>query len=205
MSEQTPITDQNEYQDCWQAVRHNNENGLYRLYHAEYDRFYRFGILSAKDPVLVKSAINSTFVNLWAKRQTLPDVENVRGYLFIWFKRQLFQDIRQQATSNNRISSTEPSATLLTESSYEDALVSHELDELRRALIRKAMSCLTERQRSFIRLRFFEELSFEEIAEHSNTSIRTVYNTIHTAINRLRQELGDTPLLVAWLAMMQNW
>jgi RNA polymerase sigma-70 factor (ECF subfamily) len=203
MSEQTPITNQNEYQNCWQAVRNNEENGLYRLYHAEYDRFYRYGMLSAKDPVLVKSAINTTFVNLWAKRHSLPEVENIRGYLFIWYKRQLFHELRQSAAAQKGLAH-DPENALLTESSYEDALVNHELDEMRKAHIRKAMSSLTERQRTFIQLRFFEELSFEEIAEQTNTSVRTVYNTLHTAINRLRVELGDAPLLLAWLALTQH-
>ncbi len=188
------------YLQHWQAFRLHNEQSLYWLYHAEYDRFYRYGLLSAQDPHLVKSAINAVFIDLWTRRQSLPDVENVRGYLFICFKRRLFHALR--AEKDNAVSLPENWPQHLAESSYEDALIGHELDARRKEQIRRALDTLTERQRSCIRMRFFEELSYEEIAEQTNTTVRTVYNTIHNAINRLRQELGDLPLLLAWLLML---
>lgn len=190
-------TDPNQH--YWQELRQDKENGLYQLYQAAYDGFYRYGMLSVSDPHLVKSAINSTFTDLWIKRQQLPEVDQVKAYLFICFKRQLFQLIRKESADLDR-KDTLPQV-LLTEASFEEALVGHELDALRKARIRKALAVLSARQRQFIQQRFFEDLSYEEIAELSTTSVRTVYNTIHSAINRLRQELGDTEwilLLLAW-------
>ncbi|WP_290707933.1 sigma-70 family RNA polymerase sigma factor [Flavihumibacter sp. CACIAM 22H1] len=190
----TPSPD---YQQCWIDFRSDQETGLYTLYNHEYDRLYRYGMLSSQDPHLVKSAINSTFLDLWVRRAQLPEVENVKGYLFICFKRQLFQTLRKEQGRPLQLQDGSP--VLLSEASFEDALIGHELDERRKIRIKKALACLSERQRQFIQQRFFEDMNYEEIAEQSNTSVRTVYNTIHAAINRLRAELGDADLLVILL------
>ncbi|GAO44201.1 RNA polymerase sigma factor [Flavihumibacter petaseus] len=203
MSANTDTQTTASYQQHWQAFRMHNEQSLYWLYHAEYDRFYRFGLLSSPDAHLVKSAINTVFIDLWGRRTTLPEVENVRGYLFICFKRQLFHAIRREKDLTVELPANPP--VILTESSYEDALIGHELDNIRREQIRKALDNLTERQRMFIRMRFFEELEYEDIAEQSNTSVRTVYNTIHNAISRLREELGDVPFVLAWLTILKKF
>ncbi|MCG7856659.1 sigma-70 family RNA polymerase sigma factor [Flavihumibacter sediminis] len=199
MKEDFPGPDSNSFQHHWNAFRQHQEAGLYQLYHLTYDSFYRYGMLSSADPHIVKTAINATFIDIWSKRSNLPEVENVKGYLFICFKRQLFQAIQKETEYYNREAQQPP--TLLTESSFEEAMINHELDTLRKARIRTAMASLSTRQKQFIQQRFFEDLSYEEIAEQSNTSVRTVYNTIHSAINRLRTELGETEillLLVAW-------
>ncbi|WP_420854516.1 RNA polymerase sigma factor [Solitalea lacus] len=48
-----------------------------------------------------------------------------------------------------------------------------------------------------IKLRFFEQLSYEEIAGRTSISIRTIYNTIHAAINLLRQNVLF-PIICYW-------
>lgn len=191
------------YLHHWLRFRtQNDEQSLYWLYHAEFDRLYRFGLLSTQDPSLVKSAINAVFVDCWVRRPQLPEVDNVPGYLFVCFKRQLFHSLR--AETNKAVTLPGDWPQHLAETYYEEAVVGHEPDDHRKALIRKALEALTPRQRDFIRLRFFEELDYEEIAEQSNTSVRTVYNTIHSALNRLRLQLGDIMWLLACLLLKSS-
>lgn len=182
-----------QFQQYWQDMLQGKENGLYQLFQQVYDQFYRFGMLSSQDSQLVKSSISSVFLELWTRRDSLPDVENVQGYLFICFKRELYRSIRKEDIQGQKLYEFNP--ILLTESSYEEALIGHELDAMRKERIKTALNTLSARQRQFIQQRFFEELTYEEIAEQSNTSVRTVYNTIHSAIGRLRSELADWELI----------
>ncbi len=194
---------QQQLKQFWQDMLLGKENGLYQLFQVVYDQFYRFGMLAVPDSQLVKSSISSVFLALWTKRDSLPEVDNVQGYLFICFKRELFRSIQKENSKNPTVGELSPG--LLTESSYEDALIGHELDNLRKTRIKVALNTLSARQRQFIQQRFFEELSYEEIAEQSNTTVRTVYNTIHSAIARLRTELSDWELFLLFLIVVEKF
>ena len=53
-------------------------------------------------------------------------------------------------------------------------------------LLRNAVESLPERQRELVQLRFYEHMSYEEIAMKTSLSVRTVYNKLHEAIKKLR-------------------
>lgn len=193
-----PGTDDHSW--LWTSVRNNDEQALYQLYNEQYDGLYRYGISVCHDTELTKDAINSLFAEIWQKRNTLPELDNVKGYIFIWFKRKLFKQLKGkksgQFINESVLLSQEPE-----EISYEEILIGIENDEIRKEKIRRALDSLTPRQKELIQLRFFEDLSFEEIAEKTNTSIRTIYNTLHAAINRLKTEIRDTSISLLFIAL----
>lgn len=179
----------------WVSIKKNDEQALYQLYYSLYDRLFRHGVRICPDIELVKDSINMLFTEIWEKRTMLPELDNVSGYIFIWYKRKLYKQLRE-----NKATRFEDEATILSleleEKSYEETLISIENNELIKEKIRKALDSLTDRQRELIQLRFYEDMSFEEMATKTNTSIRTIYNTIHSAINRLKLELRNIPISV---------
>jgi RNA polymerase sigma-70 factor (ECF subfamily) len=48
------------------------------------------------------------------------------------------------------------------------------------------MSSLPNRQRELIQLRYYEQLSCEEIALRTGLSLRTIYNKLHEGLKKLR-------------------
>lgn len=56
--------------------------------------------------------------------------------------------------------------------------------------VRVAMSHLPERQQEVIRLRFEEGLSYREIGEVTGDSVSNVGYMLHTAIRKIREQLG---------------
>ncbi len=179
----------------WASIRENDEQALYQLYYSLYDRLFRHGIRICQDTELVKDSINLLFTEVWEKRGNLPELDNVSGYIFIWYKRKLYKQLKENR-ARRFIDEASILSLELEEKSYEETLISIENNELIKEKIRKALDSLTDRQRELIQLRFFEDLSFEEMAAKTNTSIRTIYNTIHAAINRLKIELRGTPISV---------
>lgn len=192
-------TETDEHNRLWNSVKEHNETALYQLYHQMYDSLYRYGLHICIDTDLVKDVINALFVEIWEKWTNLPTLENVKGYIFIWFKRKLYKQLKQQKSRNfahkSILENLDPE-----EKSYEEILIDIENNELIKEKIRKALDSLTSRQRELIILRFFEDMSFEEIAKKTNTSIRTIYNTLHMAINRLKTELGTPAILLLFLS-----
>lgn len=55
-------------------------------------------------------------------------------------------------------------------------------DELLKQRLKQAMENLTFRQKQLIILKFFDGLTYEDIAKQTNQSIKTAYNTIYDAL-----------------------
>jgi len=57
--------------------------------------------------------------------------------------------------------------------------------------IQRAMKTLDRKHRAVVTLRYFDELSYEEIAQVLSIPLGTVKSRLNTAIRALRQELGE--------------
>ena len=72
------------------------------------------------------------------------------------------------------------------EHSYEDYIICFEENEALKKALYESIQLLPGRQKELLMLRFYDNMSYEEIAEKNSLSIRTVYNKIHLALKKLR-------------------
>lgn len=180
----------------WNELQQHNEHGLYKIYHELYDNLYHYGISVVPDKQMVKEAINDVFVELWKKREQLIMPDHIPNYVFICFKRRL-----SKLLGKGQKKSGKHESLLFQElevQSYETVLISQETDVQLRNKMEKVLAQLTTRQKEFIRLRFYENMSMEEISLKTSASIRTIYNTLHTAIVQLRKIMSLLLLTLMW-------
>ena len=172
----------------WELLLSAEESDFYRCFHLCYDDLYRLGLYLYKDPHLVKESIQLLFIELWKMRERIREVTNIKEYALTIYKRVLY---KQKTGSVKHWSKIDLVDTVTpgqhTTASYEELLILHvEADELR-AKLSGVLPLLGDRQMELVHLRFFEEKTIDEIALITSLTPRTIYNTLHNAIARLKK------------------
>lgn len=176
----------------WRLVTAGNEQAFLELFKQEYQHLFAYGFSMTADRELTKDCIQELFLELWEKRTTLNnEVSNIRSYLFTWLRRKIsFQVSKDQ---KRRLLAGDPDAS---EPSYEELLVAMETSAEKKAKLSKALTALSGQQLQMLRLKFFENMSYVDIAQREKLSQRTVYNLVYEALKRLRQSI---PALLPFL------
>lgn len=171
----------------WQKIQLGNKEALFELYDDVYFHLVRYGLSVHQDSDLVKDCVSQLFLKLWDKHQGLNEVENVQSYLFTALRRLILDHLQAETRASKAVRSV-PAETE-EEASYEEILIAREKEaEIRRDL-GTALKALSPKQIELIRLKFFENRSYQEIALLHSQSVKTSYNTIYDAIKVLRLKL----------------
>ena len=172
----------------WQLLAEGDKQGLYECFDIFYDDLYRFGLSMYKNPELVKEGINNLFIELWKIKEKLSAVNNMQQYVLTTYKRVLYKtytnynsSIQFEELSQDAIESS------YAEQSYEAILIASQQDEHLKHRLQNAIAQLSPRQKEIIRMRYFDQKSFEEIAAFTNLTERTIYNTLYNAIKTLKE------------------
>ncbi len=167
-----------------------DEQSFDRIFEKHFAPLLIFGLTIRNDKALVKDIIQEVFLEVWDKRRKLPAIQHHRAYLQQILKRKLLKRLRSDGVKPHE------DALFSTSPSYESLLIQQQEDQERQKQLELALNKLTQKQREMIQLRFFEGLSYEQIADKTATQKRTVYNQIHRAIKSLKDTLLISLLLL---------
>jgi RNA polymerase sigma-70 factor (ECF subfamily) len=165
-----------------ERLQKGDKEALFSMMTFYYNDLFRYGIKFTADKDLTKDIIGQFFLHIWDHRKNFAEAENTKSYLIVSFKRFTIGYLTKISRQLD-IEEQQPEAY---EYSYEDYIIAWQNEEKVKALLRHAIEALPARQRELIQLRFYDQLSHEEIAIKTSLSIRTVYNKLHEAIKKLR-------------------
>lgn len=139
---------------------------------------------------LVEECVQQLFYELWDNRERLKEVQFVKTYLQTYLRRK----INRELTKQNRSESLETShyLELEQEHSFEEMLIKRVESENLKIKLEKAFSKLSASQLELIRLRFYENLSYDEISQLTGFSHSIIYNQISRALKIIRKHLTVT-------------
>ena len=128
-------------------------------------------------------------------RHKIVETDYVRPYLYKSLHRKIHREISRLA---NQISDATLPFNELNSSDItaENALIQTELSEYQSARLHILLDRLSDRQWEAIHLKFYAELSNEEIADILNVNRQSVANLLHRGLTRLRE---DWPSLLSLL------
>ncbi len=159
------------------------------LYDMYVGRIYAYVYRQTRDEAQAKDVTATTF------EKALRHIERFewRGKSFCaWLYRIARNEVIQQQRKQKVWNLFLRNPQLPEERGPEAVMQSHE----RRNEIHEALARLNDRDREIITLRFFEELSSEDVAEILNCSTDNVYVRLHRALKRLRKQLEQLDMRV---------
>lgn len=163
-------------------VQHNEEDILFSIMTTHYNDLFRYGIRFTADAENTKDIVNQFFLHVWDRREKFLLAENKKAYLLVSFKRFLIDYLRKSFPFTSVADYPEEPM----EHSYEDYLIRFQENEALKNALHRSIQALPARQKELLMLRFYENMSCEEIAAKSSLNIRTVYNKIYLALKKLR-------------------
>jgi RNA polymerase sigma-70 factor (ECF subfamily) len=182
----------------WDSFREGNIFAMESMYRQYYQTLYNYGWQICRNSELTRDAIHNLFMDLWRRREHLRSTSNLKFYLFKALRRQLVHILEREKKNtsiNDMLSSmidAELSEVEVSELQLQQALA-----------LKQAVQNLSKRQKEVIFLRYYENLSCEEIAEVMEININTVYNNVSLAIKKLKDQFEDNPLLLILLSIIK--
>jgi len=172
------------------ALRKGEKNAFEEIYNDFFGVLYHLCNQYLHDERVAEEMVQDTFMKLWEIRQTLNDQVNLRNFLYTITKNNCLNYLRNQKIS---LKYQDNVKYLEMQFNYEalEKLGNYLQFEELKTKIDEAISNLPTEVIETFSLSRFEDLSYKEIAERQNISIKTVEARISKALRILRVELKD--------------
>ena len=174
-----------------------NKDDFERLFFQFYSVLCRIAHGYIHNTTIVEEIVSDVFVKLWNNRSTIVIHTSIKDYLFKSVRNICIDHLRaekKQSQQTTYIDDNEISCTTLADLGENplDYIVSSETEQR----IMKAINELPERYQQAFKLRIFDELSYEEIAEKMGVTKNTVKSNLREAKSGLREKLKDIAFLL---------
>lgn len=167
----------------WENIS-NNHAAYEKLYVDYFKKFYIYGKKFTTDTSLIEDSIQEVFLDIWTKKQKLMLVNSINSYFFSTFRYILLRKIKEE----KRIVSSEEFERE-PEFSIDYVLINQEVTNELQVKLKTALKALTPHQREAIFLRFYQNLSYEEVADILNISVKATYKIMARSLAALKESM----------------
>ena len=172
--------------NIWRAFK----NGDWEAYTTLYDEYFsvlnNYGYKFTRDIAIIEDSIQDLFIKLWTNRSTLGDPLSIKNYLYKAFRNTLF--VKLKSASRFSVLDSDEFAYPF-EISFDQTMIREEEEQAMQETIKEVLNKLPPRQKEIVYLRFYEALSYEEVAEVMAIDVKSVYKLWYKATENLKENL----------------
>jgi RNA polymerase sigma factor (sigma-70 family) len=184
--------------DIWIRFKNGDEKAFTWFYNNYVGKLYNYGERLTTDKALIEDSIHDLFVELWKNRVNSSLVTAVKVYLYKSFKNRLIKNInKKRKFPFHKISEDYNFEIVL---SPEFDVITEQISSEQKSKLLGELNKLGSRQKEALTLRFFDELSYEQIAYIMAIPVKSVYMLIYRAIGFLKQNLNKINTVFALIA-----
>lgn len=177
----------------------NGDPSAYAQWYKTYfKKLYNYGRKFTADIGLLEDSIQEVFLDLWKKKEKLLEIDSANSYMFASFRYTLLKKIKAaRQTFSADLFTEEPDFYI------EQKIIAGETDKEVQQKLQAAINTLTPRQREAVFLRFYEGLSYEEVAAVLDITVKATYKIMARSLLNLKDQLAcPVHMFLAALASM---
>ena len=173
-----------EHIHLWNSFRNGSQAAFSQLYERFSADLYRYGYNLVRNKQLVEDCLHELFVHLHDSRGKLGPTDNIRFYLYRALRRRLLDTV---ARLNKLDSETYVfDRADFTIAPYESLLIESQRLEQQKQLLIAELNRLPKRQKEILYLVYMNGLTYQQVTEVMDITLKSVYNTVHVALTTLR-------------------
>ena len=169
----------------WEKFRNGDWLAFEELLELHYRPLYQYGRKFSTDDQ-IKDLIHDLFLHLWDRRLSLPVVDNPKAYLFKSLRNRIFKNQKAEFLifTGQNLEETEPTD----HQNEEKRIIATETSSEYHQKVNRIISSLTRRQQEIIHLKFFQNLSNDEIASVMEISSPAVSNLLYQTLKLFKEK-----------------
>jgi RNA polymerase sigma-70 factor, ECF subfamily len=172
-------------------VKNDDQMAFQQLFEKYAERIYYFSMRYIKNKEEAEEIAQEVFVRVWLRRHDLKEELSFCSYIFMIAKNALIDTIRRKQKETIFQDNIKPNTELYSSSSND----SMEYKELS-TLIDKSISELPLKRKQIYQLSRDEGLTYKQIAEKLNISIKTVETHMRLALQQLKKSVNENYELI---------
>jgi RNA polymerase sigma-70 factor, ECF subfamily len=181
-----------------ETLQLGNESAFEMIFRTYYQPLCRYAYSFLQDKEEAEEVVQSSFITVWDKRNSLTIETSVKSYLYRMVRNGCLNVIKHEKVKQQHVAHE----LAVMEVSHESVSQKVQAAELE-TKISEAIKTLPEQCRLVFQLSRFEELKYQEIADQLQISIKTVENHMGKALKLMRVQLKD--YLPLFLIFMKDW
>ncbi|MBN8788096.1 MAG: sigma-70 family RNA polymerase sigma factor [Terrimonas sp.] len=184
---------------CWKELKQGNPEALGYLYDTYIDRLFHTAFKMTDNRELAKDALQEVFIEIWHYRNSIGEVNHSHSYLAKVLKSIILKKVKTKMVINT-LSDNEHGTDH--DDNIEQSIIMADLATEQKNRLYKALSQLTNRQKQVVKLRFFEGLTYEQIAVKLCMNYQSVNNLAFRAMLNLRKQMQPVVPVIAILLLL---
>lgn len=170
----------------WNDFIGGDKQAFEQIYRALLPNLYEYGMRRVNDEDYVRDSIQDVFIKFWENRSKLRSISNPKHYLLVSLKNSLLNTQLRDGKLSSFGEKDDFQLTYDVESTY----IASEEQRVNALKLIQALEQLTGKQKEVIFLRYFEELTYEEISALTNISVKSLYKLNNRAMEALKEIMG---------------
>ena len=154
-----------------------------QLYDRMFEPLCRFLAYYTADSVQIEDVVQDVFIKLWEDRDVLQ-IESINAYLYRSARNRMLNYIRDEKHRNTLLEQW-----VLHETGKHQGKDCFNIDEFSQR-VQGAIDALPEKCRIIFNLSKKEKLTYKQIANHLNISVKTVETQMGIALRKIRKHLS---------------
>ncbi len=182
----------------WRSFKTGDWDAYARLYDSYFGLLNNYGYRFTRETELIEDAVHDLFVRLWTSKERLSVPASVKNYLIKSLLNILLRKMKTEEKYTDIDGQEYPVSFAIT---YDNEALKRMEDTELQAKVKTFIQALPARQQEIVYLRFYEGLSYEEIADVMSISVNSAYKLLYKALERLQTILGAPSSLTVLLCL----